>query len=101
VSTVRKKNCTSIQLHVDGRCVGEPSNVAEALTKHFYTTCSHILPLLSPTSVLYSAFLPLVPMSDLDIQKAFERLKTNQIYRTCRHSWFYCKGIFDHFSACT
>jgi hypothetical protein len=71
VSTLRK-HISAIQLHVDGACVGDG---VEAFAKHFYTACSHISPPLSHISVFCFDCLPLVPISDLDIQTAFKRLR--------------------------
>jgi hypothetical protein len=77
VSTFRKSNSTLIQLHVDGTCIDDP-NVAEAFAKHFYTSCSRISPPLSSILAYFSDFLPLAPISALDIQKAVKRLITTK-----------------------
>ena len=40
MSVFRNNNSTLIQLHLDGTCIDDPGNVAEAFAKHFYTTYS-------------------------------------------------------------
>ena len=44
--------------------------ISATLLKQFYTTFHNIRPLLSPVLVICSDSLPLLPISDLDIQKA-------------------------------
>lgn len=60
---------------MDGTCTDDPGDVAEAFVKNFYITRSHTSPPLSSIQVFCSHFLPLVPVSDFDIQKAVERLR--------------------------
>jgi hypothetical protein len=75
VSTLRKSNSTLIQLHVDGTCTYGPDDIAEAFAKYFYTSYSRISPPLTSIPDYCSEFLPLAPVSDLDIQKIVKRLK--------------------------
>jgi ribosomal protein L24E len=67
VSTLRKSNSALMQLHVDATCTDGDGGIAEAFTQHFYTSYSRISPPLSSVSAHCSDFLPLAPISDLDI----------------------------------
>lgn len=70
MTSFRKHKSTLAQLHVDGNCTDDLSNVAEAFAKHFYTTFScNSKPFIS-ISAFSSDFVPLVPVGDFDFQKA-------------------------------
>ena len=70
--TFRKNSSNIIQLNFDRTCVDDPGDVAEAFATNFYTTHSHTSPPLSSIPVFCSHFLPLVHISDFDIQPAVQ-----------------------------
>lgn len=75
MSTFRKNSSHLIQLHFDRTCTDDSGDVAEAFAINFYITHSHTSPPLSSITIFSSHFLLLVPVSDLDIQPAVQKLR--------------------------
>jgi hypothetical protein len=92
VASYRKRNSTSVQLEVDGTHLAEPYNVADAFAKHFQsvynTPCTGVFPSLSQSSEFFS----LAPISELDICKAFRRLRPSKSVRLDDIPSFVIKG---------
>jgi hypothetical protein len=72
---IRRNISTLIQLHFDGTFTDNPGIIAEAFAKNFYITHSHTSTPLSSVPVFCSHFLPLVALSNFDIQPAVQRLR--------------------------
>jgi hypothetical protein len=81
-------NPTSIQVHVDGPCVDDAGDVAEAFAKHFYTTYSRISPPFNPMSLFCSASLPIVSRH----QNAVKRLRPTKSVAHDDNPGFLIKG---------
>ena len=75
MSTFRRNSSILIQLHLDRTCTDDPEIIAEAFAKNLHVTHSHTSTPLGCIPVYCSHFLPLVPLSDLDIQPAVQRLR--------------------------
>jgi hypothetical protein len=72
-----------------------PVIIADAFAKHFYTSCSRISPPLSSISAYCSDFLPSAPISGLDNQKAFKRLRPTKSVGLDDIPGFITKGYSD------
>jgi hypothetical protein len=78
VASFRKRNSNSIQLEVDGNHLFKPHEVADEFSKHFQSVYNNPGPIVFPTTLSSSEFLPLASVSDSDIIKAIKRLRPSK-----------------------
>jgi hypothetical protein len=76
VASFRKINSKSIQLEVDGKHLSQPNDVADEFSKHFQSVYNNPCPVVFPTLLSSSEFLTSASVSDLDVIKAINPLRT-------------------------
>jgi hypothetical protein len=65
----KKKDNKSMQLEIEGNPIARPCEVAEAFAQCLTTVFNNVCLRDFPASSWFSNFLPLQPVSDLDVHK--------------------------------
>jgi hypothetical protein len=95
VASFRKRNSNSIQFEVDGKNLFKPQEVADEFLKHFQSVYNNPSPVVFPTLLSPSEYLPLSSVSDSDVIKAIKRLRPSKYVRVDDIPGFIIKGCTD------